>query len=113
MWGMADPVTSVAQYRIKEGLVDEFLAVVDRHWMLLRDLELVTERRPDVYVGTERATGGPLVVEIFDWAGADAAERAHTHPAVSEVWESMGPFAEGRGDREAFEFANLTRVRGD
>ena len=109
---MPDAVTSVNRYQVPVDRLDEFVEVVDRHWVLLRELELVTDRPPEVLVGTDRQGGG-LVLELFDWVDADASDRAHTHPAVSEVWESMGPFAEDRGGRPAFEFANLARVRGD
>jgi hypothetical protein len=108
---MCDPITSVARYRVKSDRVDEFLEVIDRHWVILRELELVTDRDAEVYLGPERGTGGPLVIEIFDWVDEDASARAHTHPLVSEVWEAMGPLCESRDERGPFEFANLRRQR--
>jgi hypothetical protein len=108
---MSDPITSVARYQVKSEQVDEFLDVIDRHWVILRELELVTDRDVEVYLGPERETGEPLVVEIFDWVDDDASARAHTHPAVSEVWEAMGPLCESRDGRGPFEFANLRRLR--
>lgn len=107
---MTDPITSIARYRVKADRVDDFLEVVDRHWATLRDLELVTDREPEVFVGEERETGGPLVVELFDWAGPDASGRAHTHPRVSEVWEAMGPLCESRNGAAPMEFVNARRV---
>ncbi|CAN5405077.1 hypothetical protein BH24ACT9_BH24ACT9_18750 [soil metagenome] len=47
---------------------------------------------------------GPLFVEIFEWADRAAAGRAHTHPRVSELWESIGQLCQGRGERPKFEF---------
>ena len=44
------------------------------------------------------------MIEIFDWVDEDASRRAHQRPAVSEVWESMGPLCESSGGRPAFEF---------
>lgn len=107
---MTDPITSIARYRVKADRVDDFLEVVDRHWATLRDLELVTDREPEVFVGEERETGGPLVVELFDWAGPDASGRAHTHPRVSEMWEAMGPLCESRNGAAPMEFVNARRV---
>lgn len=107
---MEGPITSIAHYRVKPGCEEEFLEIVDRHWVTLLDLELVTDREPDVYLGTERGVDGPLVVEVFDWSGEDATARAHTHPEVSVMWEAMGPLCEGRGGRPPFEFLNLRRL---
>jgi hypothetical protein len=107
---MSDPITSIARYRVKPDSVDEFLEIVDRHWTTLRDIELVTDREPEVYVGTERETGGPVVVEVFDWASEDASGRAHTHPLVSKVWEAMGPLCESRNGATSMEFLNARRL---
>ena len=101
--------TSIARYRVKPDCIDDFLEVIDRHTAVLRDLELVTDREVEVFVGEEREFGRPLVVEIFEWADETASDRAHTHPAVSEVWESMGPLCEGRDGQGPFNFQNLER----
>jgi quinol monooxygenase YgiN len=108
--GMTEPITSIARYRVKAGRVDEFLAVIDRHWATLRELELVTDRDAEVYLGDDRDHGGPLVVEVFDWVNEDAAARAHTHPLVSEVWEAMAPLCEARSDAKSMDFVNLQRL---
>jgi hypothetical protein len=108
---MSTPITSIAHYRVKPGCEDEFLAVVERHEATLRELELVTDREPEVYLGSEKGAEGPLVIEVFDWVDEDAAMRAHTHPQVSALWESMGPLCEERNGRPMFEFPNLRRVR--
>ena len=107
---MSAAVTSFAQYRVKPGCEEEFLALLDQHAVLLRELELRTDRDVEVYVGRERGVEGPFVVELFDWVDGDAAGRAHTHPRVSGAWESMGPLCEERGGRPMFEFTNLQRV---
>ncbi len=105
-----ESVSSVAYYRVKPGNMDAFLDVIDRHTATMRDLDLITVREVEIFVGEERATKGPLVIEIFDWADASASARAHTHPRVSEVWEAMGPLCEERAGRPPFEFANLRRL---
>ena len=108
---MNESITSVAHYRVKPGCEDEFLAIIDQHTVTLRDLELITDREVEVYLGAEKDIAGPLVIEIFDWVDKDASARAHTHPRVSTMWESMGPLCEGRGGRPAFEFPNLRRLK--
>src|SRR5688500_6203510 len=107
---MSTPVTSLAQYRVKPGSEEQFLEVLDRHNIVLRDLELVTDRATEVYVGAERGVEGPFVVEVFDWVDGDAAGRAHTHPRISALWESMAPLCEERGGRPMFEFVSLRRL---
>jgi hypothetical protein len=107
---MSAPVTSLAHYRVKPGAEEQFLEILDRHTVVLRDLELVTDREVELYLGAERGVEGPLVVEVFDWVDADAAGRAHTHPRVSALWESMGPLCEERGGRPMFEFVSLGRL---
>jgi hypothetical protein len=107
---MSSPVTSVNRYAVKADRVEEFLEIIDRHSTTLRELELITDREVEVFAGAERDTGGPVVIEIFEWADEDATQRAHTHPAVSGMWESMGPLCESRGDRGPFEFLNLERL---
>ena len=86
---MSDPITSIARYRVKPDSVDAFLEVVDRHWATLRDLELATDREPEVYLGTERETGGPLVVEVFDWAGEDAPQLIVCEPELFDGTEIL------------------------
>ena len=108
---MSEPITTIPHYRVKAGCEDEFLAILDAHWPMLRDLELVTDREPQVFVGSEKDVEGTYVVEVFEWANADASARAHQHPAVSKVWESMGPLCEARGGRPPFEFPNFRRAR--
>jgi hypothetical protein len=107
---MGTSVTSVNRYSVRADLVDAFLEIIDRHWSTLRELELVTDREVQVFLGPERDTGAPVVVEIFDWVDEDAARRAHTHPDVSQVWEEMGPLCEPRSGRGPFEFLNLARL---
>lgn len=105
-----EPVTTFAHYRVRRGREQELLDLLARHWPLLRRLELVTEEPGQVFLGEETETGGPLVIEVFEWAGEEAVRLAHTHPEVSQVWEAMGPLCEERQDRPRFEFPMLRRV---
>jgi hypothetical protein len=51
----------------------------------LRKLELITDRAPVV----ARAKDGSIV-EVFEWVSEEAAQKAHEHPEIAAVWESMG-----------------------
>ena len=106
---MSEPTTAFAHYRVREGHVDEFLALVGKHGPILRRLGLVTDEPTRVYVGEDKPSG-PLVIEIFEWTGQDAVSRAHTHPEVSQVWEAMDPLCEERDGRPSMEFPHLRRV---
>ena len=114
-WEMSEeasgPVVSVAHYRVKPDCVDELLAVVDGHWPILKELELVTDRPQEVLLGAEKGADGPFVIEIFEWVDQDASASAHQHPAISGVWEAMGPLCESRGGRPPFEFPTFRQVR--
>ena len=107
---MSDPVTVIAQYRVRPGVEQQFLNVVADHWATLHELGLVTDRPAEVFLGAEKGIDGPFVVEIFDWVDADASARAHTHPRVSGTWERMGPMCEERGGRPPLEFPTVRRV---
>ncbi len=107
---MTDPVVSIAQYRVKPGAEEQFKDVLRRHATALRDLELVTDRPFQVYLGAEKNVEGPLFVEIFEWADPLGSSQAHTHPRITELWEAMGGLCELRGDRPMFEFPNVRPV---
>ena len=102
--------TSIARYRVKPDCVEQFLKLIERHWSIMRGLDLITDREAEVFVGQERGTGRPLVFEIFEWSDEAAVDRAHTHPDVSQAWEAMGPLCEARDERGPFEFENLDRI---
>jgi quinol monooxygenase YgiN len=104
------PTTSIARCQVKPDRIEQFLKLIDRHWSILRGLDLITDRQAEVFVGEERRTGRPLVFEIFEWSDEAAVDRAHTHPDVSAAWEAMGPLCEARDERGPFEFENLGRI---
>jgi hypothetical protein len=108
---MTDAITAFAQYRVKAGEEQRFLDILAAHHRTLRELELVTDRQVEVYVGQDKGDGLPLIIEVFDWVNPEASAAAHTHPRVSVIWESMGPLCEDRGvGRPAFAFPNGRRV---
>jgi hypothetical protein len=104
---MTNSVIAIAQYRVKPGAEDQFTDVLRRHTTTLRSLGLITDRPVEVFVGAEKQIEGPLFVEIFEWTGADGAAQAHTHPQISQMWETMGELCESRGGRPMFEFPSV------
>lgn len=83
----------MARYRLHAHRVDELLEITDRHWTTLRELEIMTDRQVEVFLGPERDTGERVVIEIVGWVNEDSSGRTHTHPTVSSVRESIGPLA--------------------
>jgi hypothetical protein len=104
---MTEDTIAIAHYRVKKGREEDFTKILSRHAATLRSLELITDRPVQAFVGTEKGIDGPLFVEIFEWVGAGGSALAHTHPQVSEMWESMGELCEERGGRPMFEFPNV------
>lgn len=102
-----DQHIAIAQYRVKIGGEEKFKDVLRQHQATLHSLGLITERPAEVFLGAERKIDGPLFVEIFEWASADAASLAHTHPQVSALWETIGELCEARGGRPMFEFLGV------
>lgn len=91
-------VVVIACYRPKKGKGEELLALVREHVLCLREVGLVTDRAPV----TMRASDG-TVLEVFEWASPGAIDRAHTDPAVQDLWRRFD---------EVAEFVNLADVPG-
>ena len=75
----------IACYRPKPGRDAELLELVRGHYATLRSLRLVTDRAP---IAMQAADG--TVVEVFEWASAEAIQSAHGNPAVLQMWEAYG-----------------------
>lgn len=71
----------IVAYRPKAGRDDALHAAVRKHLDVLRAEHLVTDRPATVL----RAADG-TVVEIFEWASAEAIARAHGSLAVQALW---------------------------
>jgi len=74
----------IAAFRPKAGQAQALQAVVAKHWHVLRDQGLVTEREPFVM----KAADGTLL-EVFEWRSAQAIEQAHSNPAVLALWSAF------------------------
>lgn len=75
---VADPAAAAA-----------LLAVVREHVPALQQLGLATLRAPVLM----QASDGSLL-EVFEWASADAVARAHVHPVVQALWQRFDTVCE-------------------
>lgn len=82
-------LTMISTYVVRADAVDAFRKLLERHWPTLRELELATDTPPVYYIGDITDEGGVPFVEILEWSSDNAAGLAHTHPAVSTIWEQM------------------------
>jgi hypothetical protein len=74
-------IVAVIAYRPKPGREDELLALTREHHPILREQGLVTDRPPIV-----TRAGDGTIVEVFEWV-AGGPERAHSNPAVLQLWQ--------------------------
>jgi hypothetical protein len=72
----------IACYRPKPDQQERLRGLIAGHVPTLRSLGLVTDRAP---IAMEATDG--TIVEVFEWASADAIQAAHRHPAVLAMWE--------------------------
>jgi hypothetical protein len=81
---MSKPEVVIAVYRPKEGRTKELDVLVQKHFPILKEYGLTTDKKP--FIG--RSSDG-TVLEVFEWANPEAAKKAHDHPAVAKIWEAM------------------------
>ena len=92
---MSKPVMMHCIYRPTKGNEEALLALVRKHWPVLKKTGLATDAPALVYKALEKKTGRPFYIEIFTWSDEEASGKAHQLPEVMAVWETMGPFIEG------------------
>ncbi len=71
----------IVAYKPKAGMADRLVACVAKHLKVLAAEELVSERPAYVMRGA-----GGTIVEVFEWASAEAIRRAHSNAAVGALW---------------------------
>lgn len=71
----------IACYRPKPGKTAELHTLLKSHLPTLRAEGLVTER-----AGIAMAAADGTVVEVFEWASAEAIAHAHENPSVQAMW---------------------------
>lgn len=78
------PEVVFALYKPHPGREKQLEDLIARHVPVLRELELITSR-PRLTLKSSDGT----YLEVIEWTNVDAAEKAHEHPAVAQVWEAM------------------------
>lgn len=74
----------IVAYRPKPGKERELRATVEKHIEVLREQSLVTAREAYVMSGSEG-----VLIEVFEWADADAIQAAHKNEAVQALWSEF------------------------
>lgn len=92
---MPTPAMMHCIYRPKSGYEEALFDLVKRHWPVLHRAGLTTDTPPLVYRATEKRSGRPFYIEIFEWRDEGASATAHQMPEVMAIWEPMGPMIEG------------------
>jgi len=82
--------TVIAAYRPKPGKELELRKLVRQHRRTLDAAHLVTSR-PTLLL---RARSDGTVLEIFEWVSAKAADEAHQHRAIREMWKRFAKIAD-------------------
>lgn len=74
----------IVAYQPKPGQRARLRELVAGHVPRLVAEGLVTKRAP---IAMEAQDG--TIIEVFEWASADAIERAHTNAAVGQMWNEF------------------------
>ena len=91
----AEPHAVLAIYRLKPTATrDAVLGLLRDHARVLLEEKLRTAREPYIL---ESETDSRVIVEIFEWVDATAADRAHKNPAVQSMWGRFGALTDEVG----------------
>lgn len=71
----------VAAFKPRPGQAEALLKVVEKHWRVLQSQGLVSARPR---YAMQAADG--TILEVFEWASAEAISLAHENPAVQALW---------------------------
>jgi quinol monooxygenase YgiN len=79
----------IVAYRPRSGKEARLLELTKEHVPILREQELVTDRRPYAM----RADDG-TIIEVFEWNSQEAIDAAHTNSVVLKMWERYAEVCE-------------------
>ena len=74
----------IAAYKPKPGQDAALLSAVEKHLTVLKRENLVSDHPTSVMRSSEG-----VIVEVFEWASADAIKAAHSNPAVGALWSEF------------------------
>ena len=100
------PVTVICSFRVKADCTEQFEDLLARHYAVMLEAGLATDKPPIHFKGDDQGRG-PHYVHIYEWVDDKAAGVAHNTPAVMAIWEPMGACVEARGDRPAMDFPHF------
>ena len=92
----------IVAYKPKAGRSSALKTLVAGHVPRLRELGLVTDRE-SICMEAEDGT----IVEVFEWASADAIQAAHEHEQVQHLWSEFTVLCEYIPVGETSEAAKL------
>lgn len=79
----------IAVFKPKSGMQSHLSAVVEKHWRVLHEQGLVTDR-PCYAMRSSDGT----ILEVFEWRSREAIDQAHRNPAVQALWEEFAAACE-------------------
>ncbi len=82
--------TVIAAYRPKPGKDQALRKLMREHRRSLAEANLVTNRPPMIL----RARSDGTLVEIFEWVSTKAADEAHQHASIREMWNKLATVAD-------------------
>jgi hypothetical protein len=101
------PETVMVTYHAKPGADAELARVIMRHWVTLRDLDLV-EKAPHVTLRGIEDGGKTYFVDIFTWHDGRIPDAAP--PAVRAIWAQMNGLVEARNGKPGLEIRIVSVV---
>lgn len=95
-----DTETVLSTHRVKPGMENDYLKLLDQDWATLRKLGLVLEQ-PRILLRGEDEPGRTYFVEIFTWKNHDVPD--HAPPEVWTTWKKMNAATEDWGGHRGIE----------
>lgn len=71
----------IAAFKPKPGKQGQLTEIVAKHWRILQEQELVTDR-PRYAMQAVDGT----ILEVFEWRSSEAIEKAHHNPVILALW---------------------------
>jgi hypothetical protein len=104
------PETVHVTYHVREGKLDEFLAVLKQHYPACLEEGLVLAE-PHLILSGKEDGGKPVVIEILTWKDGDAPDSVpEHHPAVKKIWDGLNGLSEKRVGKPAIEIDEMDLV---
>lgn len=82
-------VMVIAAYRPRPGKEPQLFELMKEHLPTLRGQGLATERPSYAMRASDRT-----ILEVFEWASAEAIAAAHSNPVVTNMWQRYAEVCE-------------------